>query len=217
MIPLGQQAYHGGLPNHGGNQIAYEADWSLPVLGTPPITILRVDLMMNKYIIAIVLFGTFTLASCSPDSNTSTDNSSSVPTASPVQDVEENSSTDVAKTIKEREDYDSVDLNKLPQGVSLTGSDPKEIAIAVFPPPDEEPQEGNFQRDVTVNTVAPTLTSVIITETGLLDDSVNGILRRADFEQSGTDGKSWKMVWTGRQYKCQSGRGSQDWSKKLCS
>ncbi len=173
---------------------------------------------MNKYILAFVLFSIFALVGCSPESNKTTDKSSSTPTASPVADTQKDTSTaDVANATKERENYNAVEFNKLPQGVSLTGSDPKKIAIAAFPPPNEEPQEGNFQRDVTVNKVAPTFVTVFVTETGLLDDSVNGIRHRTDFEVSGTDGKSWKMVWVGEQYKCQSGRGSQDWSKKLCT
>ncbi|MGB3654245.1 MAG: hypothetical protein WBA41_23965 [Rivularia sp. (in: cyanobacteria)] len=169
----------------------------------------------TKYLILLAVSSTFTLVGCSA-SNTSTDNSSPKPTA-PV------SAADAAKAIKERENYNSIDLNKLPQGVSLTGSNPEEIAfslkaaaIAAFPAPKEEPQEGNFQRDVTIKPVTPNLTTVIITETGLLDDSVNGIRDRADFELSEAD-KSWKMVWAGKQYKCQSGRGSQDFTKQLCS
>ncbi|MEA5599218.1 hypothetical protein [Rivularia sp. UHCC 0363] len=167
---------------------------------------------MNKFIkyIVILAFSTPILVGCSGDGDTSTVNSSPEPTASDL------STADAAKAIKERENYDSVDFNKLPQGVSLTGKDPKEIAVVVFPPPKEEPQEGNFQRDVAVKPVTPNLTTVIVTETGLLDDSVNGIRDRADFELSEAD-KLWKMVWVGKQYKCQSGRGSQDWSKQLCS
>ncbi|GEM_PF-1207548 len=156
---------------------------------------LIVDFMMNKYkryLVFLALFGTLTLAGCSADAD--------------------------VKAVKERESYNSIDLNKLSsQGVSLTGSDPKEIAIGVFPPPDEEPQEGNFKRDVTVEAVKPTFKTVIITQTGLLDDSLNGIRHRADFESSGADNNSWTMVWVGKQYKCYPGRGSQDWSKELCS
>ncbi len=163
----------------------------------------------TKYLILLALSGTFTLVGCSA-SNTSTGNSSPQPTATDL------STADTAKAIKERENYDSVDLSKLPQGVSLTGSNPEEIAIAAFPAPKEKPQEGNFQRDVTIKPVTPNLTTVIVTETGLLDDSVNGIRDRADFELSESD-KSWKMVWAGKQYKCQSGRGSQDFTKQLCS
>ena len=163
----------------------------------------------TKYLILLALSGTFTLVGCSA-SNTSTNNSSPESTATDL------STADAAKAIKERENYDSIDLSKLPQGVSLTGSNPKEIAIAAFPAPKEEPQEGNFQRDVTIKLVTLNLTTVIITETGLLDDSVNGIRDRADFELTEAD-KSWKMVWAGKQYKCQSGRGSQDFTKQLCS
>ncbi|WP_143288181.1 hypothetical protein [Calothrix rhizosoleniae] len=174
---------------------------------------------MNKYIryiVLLVLCSQFTLAGCSADSDRSTNNSSQS-TVPAVKNSQENSSTtNTATAKKEGENYNSVDFSQLPQGVSLMGSDPKEIAIAVFPPPEEKPQEGNFQRNVSVNTIEPNFKTVIITETGLLDDSVNGIRHRADFESSGTDSKSWKMVWVGKQYKCQPGRGSQDWSSKLC-
>jgi hypothetical protein len=176
--------------------------------------------MIDKYTRYTVLLGlccAFNLSGCYAAADTSQNNSSDK-TVYRVKNSEQNSSTvDVTTTKKERENYDLVELSKLPQGVSLVGSDPKEIAIAVFSPPQEEPQEGNFQRDVNVLTVTSAFVTVIISETGLLDDSVNGIRYRADFESSEVDSKSWKMVWAGKQYKCQSGRGSQDWSKKLCS
>lgn len=172
-----------------------------------------IDLLCTT-LVGIILVNT---TSCSVNSDTSIENPSS-PTPSAVEDSQENSSTADATTAKkERENYNSVDLSKLPQRLSLKGSDPKYMATAIFPPPEEEPQEGNFKRDVTVDMIEPSFTTVIITETGLLDDSVNGIRHRLDFESSGADSKFWKMVWAGKQFKCYSGRGSQNWSKKLCS
>ncbi len=173
---------------------------------------------MNKYILTIVLFSTLFLIACSSESKKLTDDLSAPPITSPVTDIQEGLSTvGIAQVTKERGNYNIIKLNKLPKALSLTGSDPKAIAIAAFPPPDEEPQEGNFQRDVIVNKVAPNFVTVFVTENGLLDDSVHGIRTRLDFEASGSDGKSWKMVWIGSQYKCHQGRGQQDWSKKLCT
>ena len=166
----------------------------------------------------IVLFSTLSLVACSSESKKLTDDLSVPTITSSVTDIQEGSSTvSIAQLTKERENYNIIKLNRLPKALSLTGGDPKAIAIAAFPPPNEKPQEGNFQRDVIVSKVATNFVTVFVTETDLLDDSVHGIRTRVDFEASGSNSKSWKMVWIGSQYKCHQGRGQQDWSKKLCT
>ncbi|MGF1519448.1 MAG: hypothetical protein ACFCVB_16830 [Nodosilinea sp.] len=54
---------------------------------------------------------------------------------------------------------------------------------------------------------------VLLTQTGLADDSVNGMRYRLEFVP---DGDQWQLDWAGRQVRCQAGRGSEDWSTDLC-
>ena len=61
---------------------------------------------------------------------------------------------------------------------------------------------------------SPTEAMVTITEGGLLDDSVAGFRYRFDIvNQNG----QWTITRAGRQFRCQPGRGHQDWSIELCS
>ena len=123
-----------------------------------------------------------------------------------------------SSTIQGRGSYSALDLNQFSSDISLTGSDPKTLALAAFGTGEAREQEGTFQETVSVNTSNPTRVIVTITHTGLLDDSVHGIRYRVDFEpQASSSGKSqWQMVWAGRQYTCQPGRGATDWTTELC-
>ncbi|MEM9949143.1 MAG: hypothetical protein AAF810_24175 [Cyanobacteria bacterium P01_D01_bin.36] len=61
---------------------------------------------------------------------------------------------------------------------------------------------------------APSQAMITITEGGLLDDSVAGFRYRFDINnQAG----QWVIARAGRQFRCQPGRGQQDWSAELCS
>ena len=56
---------------------------------------------------------------------------------------------------------------------------------------------------------------VQITQSGLADDSVQGIRHWVELAPYGID--QWKVVWAGEQYRCQSGRGHEDWGVEPCS
>ena len=114
--------------------------------------------------------------------------------------------------------YRAIDLNQLSSDISLTGSEPKALALAAFGNGEAREQAGAFQETVSVNTNNPQRVIVTIIHTGLLDDSVSGIRYRVDFEpQTSSSGKfQWKMVWAGQQYTCQPGRGATNWTRELC-
>lgn len=98
----------------------------------------------------------------------------------------------------------------------MIGDDPKAIAVAAFGDVDSE----GGSRDVQVEYPEPDRAVVIITQTGVADDSVRAIRYRAELiptTKSSQTGKQWKMVWAGSQFTCHPGRGHQDWSTKLCS
>ncbi|MUL34979.1 hypothetical protein [Gloeocapsopsis dulcis] len=108
------------------------------------------------------------------------------------------------------DNYSAIDLEQI--NADLTGSNPREIAIAAFGI--QEPQEGNFQQTVTVDESNPQQV-VTITQNNLPDDSVRDVRYRVEFEPV-TNQSQWRMVWAGRQQRCQQGRGSQDWTTESC-
>jgi len=100
----------------------------------------------------------------------------------------------------------------LPPADQLVGTDPEQIALDAFGM--EEPGEGNFTQEVTVVEQTTTDAVVTLTQTGLLDDSVEGMRYWLEFTAADNQ---WEMVWAGRQVRCQPNRGSQEWSTDLCS
>jgi len=58
------------------------------------------------------------------------------------------------------------------------------------------------------------MVTVTLTQTGLLDDSVEGIHYWLEFDAGEN---AWGMVWVGRQVRCYPSRGSQEWSTELCN
>lgn len=129
---------------------------------------------------------------------------------------------DATIDIGERRDYLEIDLSTISSTIELAGTDPEAIALAAFGMDNLETAEGSPEQIVTINTDTPNQAIVIITQTGLLDDSVRGIQYRVDFEPDTLDSNSsstaqWRVVWSGRQQTCYPGRGPQVWTTKLCS
>jgi len=110
----------------------------------------------------------------------------------------------------ERDNYSAINLEQIDS--DLTGSNPREIAIAAFGI--QEPQEGNFQQTVSVDD-SDRQQVVTITQNNLPDDSVRDVRYRVEFEPV-VQRSQWRMVWAGRQQRCQQGRGSQDWTTESC-
>lgn len=110
------------------------------------------------------------------------------------------------------QDYVAIDLNTLPPGKPFIGHDPKTVAVEVFGP--TEPVEGFFEQTVEAQQVNDQVI-VILTQTGLPDDSIQGMRYRLEFVP--TAGDQWRLVWAGKQYTCQPGRGNQEWSAEWCN
>ncbi|MEQ8752525.1 MAG: hypothetical protein RID09_03270 [Coleofasciculus sp. G1-WW12-02] len=113
-----------------------------------------------------------------------------------------------------REDYRSMDLSQLAGKTSLTGSDPNAIALSAFDNSDADTDSPT----VDVSYPQPTQAIVILTQTGLKDDSVQDIRYRVDFQKNSSAqiNEQWQMIWAGSQFKCYPGRGHQEWSTELC-
>lgn len=114
-----------------------------------------------------------------------------------------------------RAGYQAIALAKLGKGDQLKGSDPKAIALRLFR--NTEPERG--KSEITVETNYPRAVA-IVTQIGIGDDSIRSIRYRAEFTATSATvppDQEWTMVWAGSQFKCQPGRGHQDWSSKLCN
>jgi hypothetical protein len=112
-------------------------------------------------------------------------------------------------TASERSAYGEISL---PSESQRFGAYPEQIALDAFGL--EEPMEGNFSQDTQLVEQTSEMAIVTLTQTGLLDDSVEGVRYWLEFDAGET---AWEMVWAGRQVRCYPGRGSQDWTTELCN
>ena len=98
---------------------------------------------------------------------------------------------------------------------SPVGKDIEAMALDVFGL--TERVENEEEKVEILDNISP-MRAVIITQTNLADDSVSAIRYRVEFAPYDSDKKElWRVVWTGKQYKCQANRGDRDWSKNLCN
>lgn len=155
--------------------------------------------MLTKYLLPALGAGALmiTVAACNPSATTPNTGEAPMTEAPMTGD----------NGVGDRADYEEVPI---PAGA--TGADPAEIAREVFGSP--EPGEGNFEEQVEVVEETDNGALVLLTQTGLADDSVNGMRYRLEFVP---EGNQWQLDWAGRQVRCQAGRGSEDWSTDLCS
>ncbi|WOD39842.1 hypothetical protein [Nodosilinea sp. E11] len=158
--------------------------------------------MVNKYLLSTLTAGALaiTLAACEPRATT--------PEVVPPT-TEAPGQAPGTTEVGDRADYNEVPV---PEDDSTVGTDPTQIALAVFG--STEPGEGNFTEyaDLIEETDAGAL--VLLTQTGLADDSVNGMRYRLEFVP---EGDQWRLDWAGQQARCQPGRGSEDWTTDLCN
>jgi hypothetical protein len=101
----------------------------------------------------------------------------------------------------------------LPPENQRFGAYPEQIALDAFGAA-EIPTEGNFNQATQLVEQTSEMAIVTLTQTGLLDDSVEGVRYWLEFDAGEN---AWEMVWAGRQVRCYPGRGSQDWTTELCN
>ena len=106
--------------------------------------------------------------------------------------------------------------SRVVEGVTLpAGTDPLAIVVAARQPNAET--AGTELIKLAYPT--PNKAVVVITKTGLPDDSVAATRTRYDFKPvEGTSGaeKQWQLAQVTEQNKCQKDRGPQDWTSELC-
>ena len=97
---------------------------------------------------------------------------------------------------------------------SAIGEEPREIALSALGLTEIIESE---REEVELDYPSDNLATVTITQTNLADDSIAGIRYLVQFAPySDDDAEKWQVVWAGQQFKCQPGRGEEDWSPDLC-
>jgi hypothetical protein len=159
---------------------------------------------MRKYLVTLLFFGCLgaVLVAC----NSPPPASDTTPEVSDTEETEQDSAS-----IPElaRADYSEVSL---PEDTVLVGADPKQVALDAFG--NSEPVEGNFQEEVVLVEQTTDQARVALTQTGLPDDSVEGMRYLLEFIP---EGNQWRLNWAGRQVRCYPDRGSQTWTTANCS
>lgn len=97
-------------------------------------------------------------------------------------------------------------------GDAMTGASPEAAVRAAFAP--EEPAEGRQSTSVQTLHARPAYATVMLTTTGLADDSVADERVRAAMVRQ--DDGVWALASAGRQVRCQRGRGHTGWSAEPC-
>lgn len=117
---------------------------------------------------------------------------------------------------RDRNRFTPIRLSTLPSDTSLTGTDPKSIALSLVDLPETE---GNAQKQTSVSSQRGQSAVVMLSQVGLADDSVQGIRYRFEFEPQGMidNEEKWQLVWMGRQQICWPGRGPEEWTNQPCS
>ncbi len=94
------------------------------------------------------------------------------------------------------------------------GVDPQAIAQSAIGLSETSESE---QEQVQLEYPEANLARVTITQTNLTDDSVADIRYLVEFAPYGdAAAEQWQIIWAGEQFKCQSGRGHQNWGTDLC-
>ena len=157
--------------------------------------------MLKTYLLPALTTGALMMAlvACQPSTTT--------PEAVPPAPEEPAETPEMDDTGGDRADY-----SEIPVPEDAVGADPTEVALAAFG--STEPGEGNFEEEAELIEQTDDQALVVLTQTGLADDSVNGMRYRLEFVP---EGDQWRLDWAGQQVRCQQGRGSQEWGTELCS
>ena len=92
------------------------------------------------------------------------------------------------------------------------GADPMAMVFATRQPNPEGVGSEQFR----LSYVTPDKALVVVTKTGLADDSVAASRTRYEFAAAGTGAAKWQLTQVSEQNKCKPDRGSRDWTGELC-
>lgn len=109
--------------------------------------------------------------------------------------------------------YRPVDVDEFISSRNLRVTTPREVALQLFADYAAE-SEGRKSEEMSIEYPSWDTAVVKVTVVGLADDSVGGMRYRLALENQQGE---WEITQVVMQFKCQEGRGHQDWSGELCS
>lgn len=135
--------------------------------------------------------------------NKQTNENEQLELSSKLLEVDENNAIKIEEDVIQR-------VNDL---IIEKGIDEISEIIALYRPEDEYAENAYYTYTLTEQKLDNNITQIVLTETGLADDSVEGI--RAAFSLI-KEGEYYQITSIYEQYRCWTKRGSQAWSKEFC-
>lgn len=110
-------------------------------------------------------------------------------------------------------EFREIDIQTFQERYNLATITPRAVGMDLFERFTQE-SEGRSSESLSIEYPSWETAVTTVTIIGLADDSVNAERFRIEFERNEQE---WDMVSVGSQYRCQRGRGQQDWGTDLCS
>lgn len=123
---------------------------------------------------------------------------------------------------EERSNYREMEVSQFTQGHQLDQMEehlnPRSLMGRILSRPLS--LEGRAEETVMIDYGGPPPSEIAVVEhtmIGLPDDSVNSLRYRIEmtWDPQNPD-EDWQVVWVGQQFRCQPGRGAQDWGTDSC-
>ncbi|MGB3651250.1 MAG: peptidoglycan-binding domain-containing protein [Rivularia sp. (in: cyanobacteria)] len=111
-----------------------------------------------------------------------------------------------------RSNFQVINVQEFIAYKGIKATNPKAVAAQLFGSLEEE--EGRNYEDISITYLRGETAVIVQTLVGLADDSLGAIRYRIELK---LNQNKWEIVWVGQQYKCQPGRGHQNWSDVICS
>ena len=111
-----------------------------------------------------------------------------------------------------RFNFQVVNVQEFISSERITATNPKAVAAQLFRGLEDE--EGRSYEEISITYSREGTSVILYTRIGLADDSVRALRHRVELKRNQN---KWAIIWVGRQFQCQPGRGSQEWSGIICS
>ncbi len=140
----------------------------------------------------------------------------------PTPETPVNATEPELDTAEDRSDYREMDLSQFIEGNQLDQMEdqlnPRSLMGVILSRPVS--LEGRAEETVMIDYGGPPPSEIAVvkhTMIGLPDDSVNSMRYRIEmtWDPQNPD-EDWQVVWVGQQFRCQQGRGQQDWGSDSC-
>lgn len=110
-----------------------------------------------------------------------------------------------------RSNFQVVNVQEFISYEGITATNPKAVAAQLFRGLEDE--DGRSYEEISITYSREGTSVILYTLIGLADDSVGAVRHRVELKRNQNN---WGIIWVGRQFQCQPGRGQQEWSGIVC-